>query len=237
MHQDSAELIILTAFLPRLPASGHGSAPRWACPQMAERRGQAESTDVRLETDATQQSRYIAVVIYAYRLNGQGYSGRLCRISCFTDAHTSWWRITRTTIFSRFAITRQRSRIPCFLRTSKQERDRYDPATEPGATSMNPDSALANAAHPAEPSSGVAPTHQSPPVYRLYDSTSVALATLLGSPVAGTRLMALNYRRLGKSGAAANRPTKLGRRSPAPSVVPFCNYKPSETPACLRRLR
>ena len=40
------------------------------------------------------------------------------------------------------------------------------------------------------------------PTYTLFDSTSVALATLLGSPVAGTGLMALNYQRLGKKNAA-----------------------------------
>ena len=42
-----------------------------------------------------------------------------------------------------------------------------------------------------------------PPIYKLFDSVSVLLATLLGSPVAGTILMAVNYRRLGKGGAAA----------------------------------
>ncbi len=43
------------------------------------------------------------------------------------------------------------------------------------------------------------------PTYTLFDSKSVGLATLLGSPVAGTLLMAVNYRRLGKGsyGAAA----------------------------------
>jgi hypothetical protein len=40
------------------------------------------------------------------------------------------------------------------------------------------------------------------PTYNLFDSTSVAIATLLGSPIAGTGLMALNYRRLGKKNAA-----------------------------------
>jgi hypothetical protein len=40
------------------------------------------------------------------------------------------------------------------------------------------------------------------PNYTLFDSTSVAIATLLGSPVAGTGLMALNYQRLGKKNAA-----------------------------------
>ena len=40
------------------------------------------------------------------------------------------------------------------------------------------------------------------PSYTLFDSTSVAIATLLGSPIAGTGLMALNYQRLGKKNAA-----------------------------------
>jgi hypothetical protein len=41
------------------------------------------------------------------------------------------------------------------------------------------------------------------PPFRLFDSTSVAIATLLGSPVAGTLLMGINYQRLGKGGKAA----------------------------------
>jgi hypothetical protein len=40
------------------------------------------------------------------------------------------------------------------------------------------------------------------PTYTLFDSTSVAIATFLGSPVAGTGLMALNYKRLGKKNNA-----------------------------------
>jgi hypothetical protein len=40
------------------------------------------------------------------------------------------------------------------------------------------------------------------PTYTLFDSTSVTIATLLGSPVAGTGLLALNYQRLGKKNAA-----------------------------------
>jgi hypothetical protein len=36
------------------------------------------------------------------------------------------------------------------------------------------------------------------PDYKLFDSGSVALATLFGTPIAGTFLMAMNYRRLGK---------------------------------------
>ncbi|MGC1782299.1 MAG: hypothetical protein WA708_07265 [Acidobacteriaceae bacterium] len=40
------------------------------------------------------------------------------------------------------------------------------------------------------------------PPYTLFDARSVGLATLFGGPVAGTFLMALNYRRLGMKGAA-----------------------------------
>ena len=40
------------------------------------------------------------------------------------------------------------------------------------------------------------------PTYTLFDSTSVAIATALGSPVAGTGLMAFNYQRLGKKNNA-----------------------------------
>lgn len=42
-----------------------------------------------------------------------------------------------------------------------------------------------------------------PPAYRLYDAKSITIATVLGSPVAGTGLMALNYRRLGRTRSAA----------------------------------
>jgi hypothetical protein len=41
-----------------------------------------------------------------------------------------------------------------------------------------------------------------PPSYSLFDSVSVAIATLFGSPIAGTILMAVNYHRLGKGGKA-----------------------------------
>jgi hypothetical protein len=39
-----------------------------------------------------------------------------------------------------------------------------------------------------------------PPAYRLYDVGTVALAAFLGSPLAGTVLMASNYRKLGQGG-------------------------------------
>jgi hypothetical protein len=41
------------------------------------------------------------------------------------------------------------------------------------------------------------------PAYRLFDSTSVAIATLFGSPIAGTILMGVNYRRLGNASSQA----------------------------------
>jgi hypothetical protein len=41
-----------------------------------------------------------------------------------------------------------------------------------------------------------------PPAHKLYDVGAVGVATLLGTPVAGSILMALNYRRLGKTRAA-----------------------------------
>ena len=40
------------------------------------------------------------------------------------------------------------------------------------------------------------------PSYRLYDSGSVALAALFGSPLAAGHLMALNYKRLGMGNKA-----------------------------------
>jgi hypothetical protein len=49
-------------------------------------------------------------------------------------------------------------------------------------------------------SSAVVGTLQtSTPAYTLFDANAVALATFFGSPVAGTSLMALNYRRLGQA--------------------------------------
>ena len=40
-----------------------------------------------------------------------------------------------------------------------------------------------------------------PPAYRLYDVGAVALAAFLGSPLAGTVLIASNYRKLGQGGS------------------------------------
>jgi hypothetical protein len=48
------------------------------------------------------------------------------------------------------------------------------------------------------------PTVELPiPTYTLFDSASVTLATIFGSPVAGTILMAINYHRLGEGSSAA----------------------------------
>lgn len=51
------------------------------------------------------------------------------------------------------------------------------------------------------PDGGAAPLSPAP-AYTLFDSAAVTLATLLGSPVAGTILMGVNYRRLGKTALA-----------------------------------
>jgi hypothetical protein len=40
------------------------------------------------------------------------------------------------------------------------------------------------------------------PAYTLFDANAVAIATFFGTPVAGASLMALNYRRVGKTGKA-----------------------------------
>ena len=40
------------------------------------------------------------------------------------------------------------------------------------------------------------------PAYRLFDANSVLIASILGSPVAGAALMAVNYRRMGKTAEA-----------------------------------
>ena len=46
---------------------------------------------------------------------------------------------------------------------------------------------------------GAATSPAAVPAYRLFDATSVFIASLLGSPVAGATLMALNYRRMGNA--------------------------------------
>src|ERR1700761_6674892 len=45
---------------------------------------------------------------------------------------------------------------------------------------------------------GSIPPPEPPPVYRLFDASSVLIASVLGSPVAGAALMAVNFRRMGK---------------------------------------
>jgi len=52
---------------------------------------------------------------------------------------------------------------------------------------------------PASSESGLPPAA---PTYKLYDYRAVCLATILGSALAGSILMALNYRRLGDAAAA-----------------------------------
>jgi hypothetical protein len=49
---------------------------------------------------------------------------------------------------------------------------------------------------------GAATSTAPAPSYRLFDATSVFIASLLGSPVAGVSLMAINYRRMGKGQTA-----------------------------------
>lgn len=45
---------------------------------------------------------------------------------------------------------------------------------------------------------GTAPAVQNVPTYRLYDTTAIGIAAFFGAPIAGTALMAINYRRLGR---------------------------------------
>lgn len=59
---------------------------------------------------------------------------------------------------------------------------------------------FANSQAPALPSGAAAAS--SAPSYRLFDSTSVLIAAVLGSPVAGAALIAANYRRLGRTSRA-----------------------------------
>src|ERR1035438_8819477 len=58
---------------------------------------------------------------------------------------------------------------------------------------------------PSFPPPGPAGEVSPPPVpaYTLFNSDSVGLATFLGTPIAGSILMAVNYRRLGKGSKAA----------------------------------
>src|SRR5437016_9798343 len=63
--------------------------------------------------------------------------------------------------------------------------------------SLSPDNRYA----PAAAADSTQPS-QFNPLYKLFDSTSVGLAAFLGSPVAGSTLMALNYSRMGEKSKA-----------------------------------
>jgi hypothetical protein len=69
---------------------------------------------------------------------------------------------------------------------------------------MDEQSRLENAAYSGATNAGGAAANELTPSYRLFDSTSIALATFLGSPVAGAGLMALNYRRMGRGSNAVS---------------------------------
>lgn len=50
----------------------------------------------------------------------------------------------------------------------------------------------------ASTGAGAAPALENVPTYRLYDTTAIGIAAFFGAPIAGTALMAINYRRLGQ---------------------------------------
>lgn len=58
--------------------------------------------------------------------------------------------------------------------------------------------AVISAGFPPHTGTGDGLSEQSIPGYRLFDTTSMGIAAFFGSPVAGTALMAINYRRLGR---------------------------------------
>jgi hypothetical protein len=66
-----------------------------------------------------------------------------------------------------------------------------------------PSSGPMNGQYPPPSPSNAAQSSQAGPAIKLFDANAVALATFLGSPVAGSILMAINYKRLGKGGNAA----------------------------------
>ena len=72
-----------------------------------------------------------------------------------------------------------------------------DPSNAGSATSYGASSSLAPEST-LPPGAPPAAAQQSFPGYRLFDMTSIGLATFIGSPIAGTTLMATNYRRLGQ---------------------------------------
>lgn len=67
---------------------------------------------------------------------------------------------------------------------------------------MSDNPAFASASYPGVPSAAPSSTDDLFPPYKLYDTTSIGLATFFGSPIAGTALMALNFQRLGQTGKA-----------------------------------
>lgn len=88
------------------------------------------------------------------------------------------------------------------------------PLTHPGTPGHRYNSDMENNASlpepgPEEPLQHVAPTpcadqdeSVAPPAYKLYNDGAVGLATFFGSPLAGSIVLAINYKRLGKSAAA-----------------------------------
>ena len=75
-----------------------------------------------------------------------------------------------------------------------------------GATLDNPELIASRSAQilaKAASASAPAPAPVAAPTYPLYNDQAVGLATLLGSPLAGSILMAMNYARLSQVGAAA----------------------------------
>jgi hypothetical protein len=50
----------------------------------------------------------------------------------------------------------------------------------------------------ASTGAGAAAALENVPTYRLYDTTAIGIAAFFGAPIAGTALMAINYRRLGR---------------------------------------
>src|ERR1035441_7111416 len=60
-----------------------------------------------------------------------------------------------------------------------------------------------SSSYPIPGPAGEAPPPPPIPAYTLFNAESVGLATFLGTPIAGSILMAVNYRRLGKGSKAA----------------------------------
>lgn len=80
----------------------------------------------------------------------------------------------------------------------------------------------------AYPQVGGYPAPQyAPPAYRLYDSSSIGLAAFLGSPLAGTVLIASNYRKLGQG---SNAMLALVVGAAASGVLIFLGLKSTASP-------